>query len=80
MTLCAEVFLRFALFREESRGSNIREDYPETDNINWLKWSVCFQENGRMKLVAEDVPINRYPIKPKYEKILHPIFARSTVR
>jgi succinate dehydrogenase/fumarate reductase flavoprotein subunit len=64
MALCAEMFYRTALERKESRGWFIREDYPETDNQNWLKWIIAKDVNGQMTISTQDVPIDRYPIKP----------------
>ncbi len=64
MVVCAEMFFRSSLERKESRGWHIREDYPETDNRNWLKWIVLKDENGRMGVRTEDIPIERYPIRP----------------
>ena len=40
LTLTAEIVARAALFREESRATHVRTDYPETDDNNWLK-HVC---------------------------------------
>ena len=64
MTLCAEMFYRASLTRKESRGWFVREDYPETDNTNWLKWIILEDQEGDMVISTEDVPIERYPIKP----------------
>jgi succinate dehydrogenase/fumarate reductase flavoprotein subunit len=64
MALCAEMFYRASLERKESRGWFIREDYPERDDANWLKWVVIEDREGDMVLSAEDIPIDRYPIKP----------------
>lgn len=55
MILSAEMRLRSALFRTESRGNHYREDYPFRDDENWLCWTKIKQENGKMAL--EKVPI-----------------------
>jgi succinate dehydrogenase/fumarate reductase flavoprotein subunit len=62
--LVAEMYLRSHLLREESRERCLREDYPYTDNINWLKWTMLKQENGKMRLWTEDIPVERYKAKP----------------
>jgi succinate dehydrogenase/fumarate reductase flavoprotein subunit len=64
MVLSAEMFFKACLMREESRGWFIREDFPETDNTNWLKWIVASDNQGEMTLSTEDVPIDEYPVKP----------------
>jgi succinate dehydrogenase/fumarate reductase flavoprotein subunit len=40
------VFFRAAMERKELRGWFIREDYPEMDNENWLKWIIVQDKNG----------------------------------
>jgi succinate dehydrogenase/fumarate reductase flavoprotein subunit len=35
-----EASARSALFRTESRGVHYREDYPHTDNDNWLQENI----------------------------------------
>lgn len=64
MVTCAEMFYRASLMRKESRGFHYREDYPERDDKNWLKWIIIKKEDGRMKLYTETVPIENYPYKP----------------
>jgi succinate dehydrogenase/fumarate reductase flavoprotein subunit len=56
MVLGAEVMLRTALFRTESRGWFYREDYPRRDDKNWLKWIFVRREGEKMKIWAEAVP------------------------
>ncbi len=64
MALCAELTFKAALMRTESRGFHFREDYPEPDNKHWLNWIILKQENGRMNLSTQPIPIDKYKIKP----------------
>jgi len=48
--------LKFSLYRKESRGAFFREDYPQTDNVNWLKHIVGSKSNGELKL--ETMPVD----------------------
>ncbi len=73
MVKCAEMFLVAALRRTESRGSHLREDYPETDNVNWLKWILLGQREGRLTVDTEDIPIDTYPVRPQRTRYLHPV-------
>lgn len=56
MVFGAEVMIRTALFRKESRGWFYREDYPRRDDENWLKWIFVHKDTGAMKIWAEPVP------------------------
>lgn len=76
LTLVHEMHLRAGMIRKESRVCP-REDYPYIDNENWLKWIILWNEDGEMKFRTEDIPIDRYPIKPKRKKYLHPIFSEG---
>ncbi len=56
MVLSAEMRLRSALFRTESRGTHYREDYPRRDDVNWLAWTKIREEQGKMRLVKVPLP------------------------
>ena len=61
MVLSAEMRLRSALFRTESRGNHYREDYPRRDDPNWLAWVKIKEEQGKMKLTKVPVPKEWWP-------------------
>lgn len=61
MVLSAEMRLRSALFRTESRGNHYREDYPRRDDPAWLVWIKIRQEQGKMKLVKVPIPKGWWP-------------------
>ena len=65
MVLCCEMQLKASSMRKESRGWFLREDFPLMDNENWLKWIIVKKgEDGEMVLSTEDVPIDKYEVKP----------------
>lgn len=55
--LCnAEMKLRASLFREESRGSHYREDFPYRDEDSWDAWIKIREKGGKMVLEKEPIP------------------------
>ncbi|MFC1917044.1 FAD-dependent oxidoreductase [Chloroflexota bacterium] len=69
--LLSELVFRASLERKESRGFNLREDYPYRDDVNWLKRVIltCLTD-GSVGIRLEPIPLYRYPVKPeKLQKI-----------
>jgi len=78
MVQTAEMILRSSTVRKESRGTFYREDYPDRDDENWLRWVLFKEEEGEMRLWTEPVPEDshgdrsmpydeRYPLKYRRE-------------
>ena len=65
MVLSAKMHYAASQMRKESRGWFLREDYPEMDNENWLKWIIIKNEDGKMALHTEPVPIEKWPVQPQ---------------
>ncbi len=54
-----------ALERRESRLLHYREDYPLTDNTNWLKWIIVRGTGDSMRTETVDIPMERYKYRPE---------------
>jgi succinate dehydrogenase / fumarate reductase flavoprotein subunit len=65
MALCAETIYKTSLMRKETRGAFVREDYPQRDDKNWLKWTIIKQDGEKMALSTEPMPIAKYKFKPE---------------
>ena len=62
MLTTSALIARSALAREDSRGAHYREDFPNTDQANWLK-NIYLARNGEgPKLWTEPVKLER--LKP----------------
>ncbi|MDP2718438.1 MAG: FAD-binding protein, partial [Dehalococcoidia bacterium] len=59
MLQLAEVIARSSLLRTESRSAHFRMDFPQRDDINWLKWVVARANGDGIDIWTEDIPISR---------------------
>jgi succinate dehydrogenase/fumarate reductase flavoprotein subunit len=59
MLLIMEMVCRASLTRKESRGALYRRDFPDTDNINWLKNQIVSHKDGKMEIRSEPVVVTK---------------------
>jgi len=56
----AVVVTATALNRTETRGAQIREDYPERDDKNWLKHTIAYFKGGEVQITYKPVTITKW--------------------
>ena len=64
---CAEATVASAVARTESRGAHAREDYPDRDDVNWLKHTFAYRwsDGAPPRLAYRPVTITRFEPKPR---------------
>jgi succinate dehydrogenase/fumarate reductase flavoprotein subunit len=64
MVISAEVSFASANFRNETRGTHKRTDYPNKNDQAWLSWVIARNEGDKVKLIKQRVPIKDYKYRP----------------
>jgi succinate dehydrogenase/fumarate reductase flavoprotein subunit len=61
----AEVIVKGAFAREESRGAHFRKDFPKRNDEQWLKHTLAYYREEGPRLEYAPVNITRYPPKER---------------
>jgi succinate dehydrogenase / fumarate reductase flavoprotein subunit len=61
----ANIIAEGALRRRESRGSHYRLDYPERDDMNWLKHTLVYQTKKGSRFEYKPVEITRWSVEER---------------
>lgn len=61
----AEVIVKGALGREESRGAHFRRDFPKRNDQEWLKHTLAYYHEATPRIEYAPVTLTKYPPKER---------------